>query len=164
MASITTDHLGLLHHILRSSGNVLKYGVLVFIVVGLVACASQQEQSSIVGGENSSAEAHGQNQSPSASERYQTKSTFVPPAVQALLNEAELAMNNEHYARAESQLSKAQRLSPTLSKTYLLWGHLYKVKGSATHAEQMYKRALSLATDETQTSLAEAALNALLTE
>ena len=160
------ERINSLRCLMREAFSRLQTTVLVLVIAGLVACASQPDQSRIVRGESAedSGESVGGYDSPSASERYQTRSVTVPPAVSALLDEAELAINNEHYSRAESQLAKAQRLAPTVSKTYLLWGHLYSAKGSVVHAEQMYKRALSLATDENETSLVEAALEALLTE
>jgi Tfp pilus assembly protein PilF len=167
MAAIKdVERIKRLHCLMHEAFSRLRTTVLILVISGLVACASQPDQSRIVRGENSEGNgaSAGGYDVPSASERYQTRSVTVPPAVTALLEEAELAISNDHYARAESQLAKAQRLAPTVSKTYMLWGHLYKAKGSAIHAEQMYKRALSLATDENQTSLAEAALEALLTE
>lgn len=167
MASIGNS---LVSEIIRHARNAYKYLIIIALVVMTVACATQPEQSRIVRGDDSEqayqhGDAHsGDTTAPSASERYKTRSANVPPAVLALLGEAELAITNEHYLRAEHQLSKAQRLAPSASKTYLLWGRLYQAKGNKIHAEQMYKRALSLATDAQQTQLAETALGELLSE
>jgi Flp pilus assembly protein TadD len=112
------------------------------LLVLLSACSSQQKLGVVAASDSNAL------QSQSNGSRYETRQVYVPAAAVQLLEAAELDIADAQYESAKNKLARAQRIAPSYSRIYLLWGVLYRNEGDMNKANQMFNRALSLATSK----------------
>lgn len=118
----------------------------------LVACASKPSHVLVAKSE--------QGYTPSKTERYQTRAQEVPDVVKQQIQLARQAIDDGDIDLALRTLERAQRIAPKHSTTYLYLGDAYLAKEQRALAEQMYRRAASLATNSQQRNAAQEALHA----
>lgn len=124
----------------------------VLTVVLVTACASKPNHTLVSANET--------DYTPSKAERYQTRSQAVPEAVKEQIRIARTSLAEGDYGQAIRVLERAQRMAPKYSETYLSLGDVYMAKQQRALAEQMYRRAESLATNSQQRNAAQDALRA----
>lgn len=125
----------------------------VFLAVSLIvltACASKPDHVLVAKSE--------QDYTPDKEERYQTRAQEVPDVVKQQISQAEHLLAAGDYDQALRTLERAQRIAPKYSTTYLRLGDVYLAKSQRARAEQMYRRAESLATNRQQRNAAKMAL------
>lgn len=122
------------------------------LLILLAACASKPSHVLVAKSE--------QGYTPSKTERYQTRAQDVPEVVTQQIRLAQQAINEGDIDLALRTLERAQRIAPTYSTTYLYLGDAYMAKQQRAMAEQMYRRAESLATNSQQRTAAQEALHA----
>lgn len=120
------------------------------MLVLVAACASKPNHVLVAKSE--------QDSMPSKAERYQTRSQEVPDVVKQQIQLAQQALQDGDYDQAIRTLERAQRMAPKYSTTYLFLGDVYMAKHQRAMAEQMYRRAESLATNSQQRNAAQDAL------
>ena len=135
--------------ILRRLECILRLGLLFMLIT---ACASKPDHILVATNES--------DYTPSKAERYQTRAQEVPDAVKKQIEIGLGAYEKGDYDQAIRVLERAQRMAPKYSDTYLYLGDVYIAKQQRELAEQMYRRAESLATDRNQRSAAQQALQA----
>lgn len=69
----------------------------------------------------------------------------VPKAVQDLLNKASILRDQGRLMEAEAQLRRAQRMAPSVAELYLVWGSIAQAQADGYRAQQLWRRAMSLA-------------------
>jgi len=165
---------------------VLKYAILmVLLSVFLTACGISPTNKQVIPAYSDPDEAHvstealgntqEQTQSP------QTKSVFKkrpvkkslpiskqqrntagipsPEIVSSLIERAQKAMSKQQWLRAQHALEQALHIAPNDGKVFLNYGDVYLNLGILEQAEQMYRRAISLAGEES--ALGRSAVNKL---
>ena len=135
--------------ILIRSGRVLGCSLLLTL---MTACASKPSHVLVAKSE--------QDTTPSKTERYQTRAQEVPEVVKQQIRAARQAIADGDIDLALRTLERAQRIAPKYSTTYLYLGDTYMAKKQRAMAEQMYRRAESLATNSQQRNAAQEALHA----
>ena len=118
----------------------------------LAACASKPNHVLVAKSE--------QDYTPNKSERYQTRAQEVPDVVKQQIRVAQQAISEGNIDLALRTLERAQRIAPKYSTTYLYLDDAYLAKKQRGMAEQMYRRAESLATNSQQRNAAQEALQA----
>lgn len=127
----------------------LKIMTLASLIV-LTGCASKPDHVLVAKSE--------QDYTPDKGERYQTRAQEVPDVVKQQISQAEQLLAAGNYDQAIRTLERAQRIAPKYSTTYLRLGDVYLAKSQRARAEQMYRRAESLATNRQQRNAAQMAL------
>lgn len=128
---------------------MLRISAVVSLIV-LTACASKPDNVLVAKSE--------QDYTPDKEERYQTRAQEVPDVVKQQISQAEHLLANGDYDQALRTLERAQRIAPKYSTTYLRLGDVYLARNQRERAEQMYRRAESLATNRQQRNAAKMAL------
>lgn len=70
-----------------------------------------------------------------------------PLIVQSLIERAEKAIKMQQWPRAQHILEQALRIAPGNAKIFLIYGDVYLNLGILAPAEQMYRRAMALASE-----------------
>lgn len=131
----------LLKHIPRVGAQLVMIAI---TCMALVSCSTQQRLGVVATSDAASGPAG------SDGARYETKQVAVPAAVKSLLVSAEQAISQGRLEEAKNLLARAQRIAPSYSRSYLLWGVLHRLEGDESKATQMFNRAYSLAANDSE--------------
>lgn len=87
---------------------------------------------------------------PLETEREFKSTTSGTDLLSTLLGKATKAMKLQQWLRAQRALEQALRINPESSKTYVLYGDVYKGMGLEDKSIEMYKRAIFLSGNDDQ--------------